>query len=279
MAEGHSILRWARALRPLVGQQLIQVDLPRRWADRAAELPSQHLREIQTLGKHLLLHLSKGMALHCHAMMYGSWQFGKPGMKLQKPEKNVRLRLRAMNNEAVFFNGPVVELLTAEELQTHKRLASLGPDILHPDFDRDEAWERLQRAPGRPIGDALLDQTIVAGIGNIFKSEGLFLAGLDPRAAVASASRAQVERLWDLLIPVMLANAARSGPVVTLNRNLRRVGERYWAYRRTGRLCFRCNSVIEMVRQGQLRRTTYFCRRCQDHGGFLLDEPPNRQAL
>jgi formamidopyrimidine-DNA glycosylase len=219
------------------------------------------------------------MALHCHAMMYGSWQFGKPGMKLRKPEKNVRLRLRTISSEAVFFNGPVVELLTAEELHAHKRLTALGPDILHPDFDRDEAWERLRRAQGRPIGDALLDQTIVAGIGNIFKSEGLFLAGLDPRVAVESTGRDQVERIWELLIPVMLANAARSGPVVTLNRNLRRGAERYWAYRRAGRPCFRCNSIIEMVRQGKLRRTTYFCRGCQDHGGFLLDEPANVQAL
>lgn len=263
MAEGHSILRWARSLRSLLGQPLIQVDLPQRWAARAAALPGQYLREIQTHGKHLILHLSGGMSLHCHAMMYGSWQFGKPGMTLRKPEKNVRLRLRTVNHEAVFFNGPVVELLTAEELQAHKRLTTLGPDILHPDFDRDEAWQRLRRAADRPIGDALLDQGIVAGIGNIFKSEGLFLAALDPRAAVELTSRTQVERLWDLLVPVMLANAARSGPVVTLNRNLSRGAERYWAYRRTGRPCFRCNSIIEMVRQGELRRTTYFCGRCQ----------------
>ncbi len=265
MAEGHSILRWARSLQPLLGQPLVQVDLPRRWADRAANLPGQQLREIQTHGKHLLLHLSEGLALHCHAMMYGSWQFGKRGMNLRKPEKNVRVRLRTADHEAVFFNGPVVELLTAEELRTHKRLTSLGPDVLHPDFDRDQAWERLRDAQDRPIGDAVLDQRIVAGIGNIFKSEGLFLAGLDPRAAVKLIERAEIERLWDRLIPVMLENSRRPGLVVTLHRSLRRGGERYWAYRRTGRPCFRCNSMIEMVRQGELRRTTYFCRSCQDY--------------
>ncbi len=269
MAEGHSILRWARALRPLVGQPLVQVDLPKRWADRAAGLPGQHLREIQTHGKHLLLHLSEGLSLHCHAMMYGSWQFGTPAMKLRKPEKNVRLRLRTARHEAVFFNGPVVELLSAEELQAHKRLSALGPDILHPDFERAEAWERLRRAKERPIGDALLDQRIVAGIGNIFKSEGLFLAGLDPRVPVKLTSQSQVEQLWDRLIPVMLENSRRSGPVVTLHRSLRRGGERYWAYRRTGRPCFRCNAMIEMVRQGELRRTTYFCSRCQGNRGVL----------
>lgn len=265
MAEGHSILRWARSLRPLVGQPLVQVDLPKRWAERAAGLPGQQLSEVQTHGKHLLLHLSGGLTLHCHAMMYGSWQFGRPPLKLRKPEKNVRLRLCTATHEAVFFNGPVVELLTTGELRTHKRLTSLGPDILHPGFDRDQAWERLRRADDRPLGDAVLDQRIVAGIGNIFKSEGLFLAGLDPRATVESLHRTQVERLWDRLIPVMLENARRSGPVVTLHRSLRRGGERHWTYRRLGRPCFRCNSMIEMVRQGELRRTTYFCVRCQNN--------------
>ncbi len=269
MAEGHSILRWARALRPLLGQRLLKVDLPRRWADRAVGLPGQHIREIRTHGKHLLLHLSEGLTFHCHAMMYGSWQFGKPAMKLRKPEKNVRLRLRTATHEAVFFNGPVVELLTAEELRTHKRLTSLGPDILHPDFDRDQAWERLRTAEERPIGDAILDQRIVAGVGNIFKSEGLFLAGLDPQTAVELIERTEVERLWDRLIPIMLENSRRSGPVVTLHRVLRRGGERFWAYRRTGRPCFRCNSMIQMVRQGELRRATYYCGSCQDNKGQL----------
>lgn len=82
-------------------------------------------------------------------------------------------------------------------------------------------------------------------------------------------SRSPIERFWDRLIPVMLENSRRSGPVVTLHHNLRRGGERYWAYRRTGRPCFRCNSMIEMVRQGELRRTTYFCSRCQDNRGVL----------
>ncbi len=164
---------------------------------------------------------------------------------------------------------PVVELLTAEELQAHKRLTALGPDILHPDFDRAEAWERLRRAEECPIGDALLDQRILAGIGNIFKSEGLFLAGLDPRVPLKLTSRSQLKRLWDRLIPVMLDNSRRSGLVVTLHRNLRRRGERYWAYRRTGRPCFRCNCMIEILPPGKLRRTTYFFSRCQDNRGVL----------
>lgn len=264
MAEGHSILRWARALHPLVGESLTAVEAPQRWAERAPSLLGRQLTEIGTHGKHLLLHTSADLTIHCHAMMYGSWQFGRPGLKLRKPEKNVRLRLRTSDYEAVFFNGPVVELLTAQELQEHEKLTALGPDLLHADFDRDEAWRRLQQNGSRPLGDALLDQKLVAGVGNIFKSEGLFAANLDPRVPMALVDRGSLERLWQVLIPMMMSNARRSGPVVTLNANLRRGAERYWVYRRTRQPCYRCSGPVEMLRQGQLRRTTYYCPMCQN---------------
>ncbi|MGD8868588.1 MAG: DNA-formamidopyrimidine glycosylase family protein [Gemmatimonadales bacterium] len=264
MAEGHSVVRWARALGSLIGEPIVAADLPRRWSERTVSLPGQHVVSVATHGKHLLLHLSGGFTLHCHALMYGSWQFGRPGMQLRKPEKNVRVRLVTADREAVFFNGPVVELLTEEELVAHEKLNALGPDVLHEDFDRDEAWRRLQAQAIRAIGDAVLDQTLVAGIGNIFKSEGLFLASINPLAPVAAVSRGQLERFWDVLIPIMNQSARRAGPIVTLDKSLRRNGERHWVYRRTGRPCYRCGTLIEMFRQGQLKRTTYRCPGCQD---------------
>jgi DNA-formamidopyrimidine glycosylase len=263
VAEGHSVVRWARSLRSQIGEPLITAQLPKRWADRAAALPGQHLVAVGTHGKHLLLHLSGGSTIHCHAMMYGSWQFGGPGMSLRKPAKNIRLRLSTAKSEAVFFNGPVVELLTEAELRVHEKLNALGPDVLHDDFDRDEVWRRFQTSRARFIGDALLDQTLVAGIGNIFKSEGLFLAGVNPLAPIATVTQDQVTRIWDVVIPIMESNSRRAGPIVTLDKGLRRDGERHWVYRRTGRACYRCGAPIEMVRQGQLKRTTYFCPRCQ----------------
>ncbi|MGD2154054.1 MAG: hypothetical protein PVG79_12360 [Gemmatimonadales bacterium] len=184
-------------------------------------------------------------------------------MKLRKPEAKVRLRLRTSEYEAVFFNGPVVELLTPEELQAHESLSALGPDLLHADFDRDGAWRRLQRNTGRPLGDAMLNQRLVAGVGNIFKSEGLFAAGLDPRVPMRLVDRGRLERLWNVLIPMMEASARRSGPVITPNANPRRDGERFWVYRRTRRPCHRCSALIEVIRQGQHRRTTYYCPSCQ----------------
>ena len=263
MAEGHTVVRWANRLRSLIGRPLEVVEMPSRWHDRAWLLVGQEITRIETHGKHLLIHLSDGQMIHCHALMFGSWQVGNPDMKLRKPSKHVRLRLRTSWREAVFFHGPVVELLTEEERARHAKLKALGPDLLHDHFDRDEVWRRLQRDPAREIGDAILDQTIIAGIGNIYKSEGLFVAGIDPRRRVAEVERADVERVWDVAIPMMWEGARTYGPITTLPADLQKGRTRNWVYRRNKKPCFQCGATIEMIRQGPMQRTTYFCPHCQ----------------
>lgn len=263
MAEGHTVIRWARRLKPLVGQVLESVEMRGRWADRGWLLAGQHVTRIETRGKHLLFHLSDGQTIHCHALMYGSWQVGRPGMALRKEERYVRLRLRTARHEVVFFHGPVVEVLTDEELAKHKVLKALGPDILSRSFDRDEAWRRLQLKRAREIGDALIDQNNVAGIGNIYKSEGLFLAGIDPRRPARDVPREKIERLWDKLIPLMWEGVNAPRFVTTLPLELQDGHERNWVYLRKGKPCFRCKTPIEMIRQGTWRRTSYFCPQCQ----------------
>ncbi len=263
MAEGHSIIRWARELAPLTGERLEVVELPRRWENRATALAGHHIDAIETRGKHLLLHLSDGQTIHCHAMMYGSWQVGKPGMRLRKQSRHARLRLRTSRVEAIFFHGPVVELLTPDELAAHHRLTSLGPDVMSTGFDREEVWRRLKRDGTREIGEAVLDQRLVAGIGNIYKSEGLFLAGIDPRRHAHTVTRHEIERLWEDLIPLMWQGAKTRAPLSTLPANLRQAGERYWVYRRHGKFCLRCGGAIVLMRQGELRRATYYCADCQ----------------
>jgi formamidopyrimidine-DNA glycosylase len=196
-------------------------------------------------------------------MMYGSWQVGKPGMKLRKEERFVRVRLRTAAREAVFFHGPVAELLTPEELAEHEKLSALGPDIMNPDFDRDEAWRRLQEAGNREIGDAILDQRIVAGIGNVYKAEGLFLAGIHPQRAARGVSREETERLWDALIPLMRDGVTNAPPIVTVPDEIQEQGELNWVYRRRYKACLRCEAKVQMVRQGEHKRTTYFCPVCQ----------------
>lgn len=265
MAEGHSILRWARRLRGLCGAPLRQVVLPERFGLLHTQLVGEQVTRIDTHGKHLLLRLSDGQTLHCHALMVGSWQFGAPGMPLRRQASEVKLRLTTARFEAVFFNGPVVELLDERGLACHPSLSRLGPDVLHEPFDREAAWQRLQANEQLPIGDAVLRQELVAGIGNIFKSEALFMARTDPRHRVADLGRERVERLWNAVIPIMRAAAAASGPIVTTPAHLRRRGERTWVYRRHRRPCLWCGDAIERLYQGppKRQRSTYFCARCQ----------------
>lgn len=263
MAEGHAVIRWARALAVLLDQPLEEVQLPKRWGARAQQLVGEQITAIATHGKHLLLHLSNGETLHTHAMQYGSWQIGARDMALRKEARYVRLRLATATHAAVFFHGPVVELLTADELRTHATLGALGPDVLSPTFDRAEAARRIRAAAGRAIGDVVLDQRAVAGLGNIFKSEGLFLAGLDPRRAAQNITADELDRLWEAVIPLMWRGVEQHGPTTTTTPALTAAGHRHYVYRRRGQPCLRCGTPIQMLRQGALQRTTYFCPVCQ----------------
>lgn len=263
MAEGHAVIRWARALDALRGELLELVTLPKRWGDRGDRLIGEHVTSIETRGKHLLLHLSNGETIHTHAMQYGSWQVGERGMALRKDPKYVRLRLQTNAHEAVFYHGPVIELLTAAELADHGALSSLGPDVMAAQFDRDEAARRVAVAGDRPIGDVVMDQRVMAGLGNIFKSEGLFLAGIDPRRTAASITRLELDRLWDQIIPIMWRGTERYGPTFTIPPELRAQGHERWVYGRKGKPCLRCGTPIQKIAQGDLDRATYFCPTCQ----------------
>jgi|LSQX01.1.fsa_nt_gb DNA-formamidopyrimidine glycosylase len=262
MAEGPTVARWADQLQALVGERLLEVRAPKRWQERAAALIGSSIVSVGSHGKNLLIELSDGTIVRCHAMMYGSWQIGDTGVPLLKPEARIRLFLRTEQHEATFFSGPVVEFLTPEEARSHHSLSALGPDIMAGDFDREEAWRRMQLQPDLPVAEALLDQTVVAGIGNIWKSEGLYLARLDPRRAVKQLQREEVERLWDILIPLM-QESRQTGRIETVPEGRRGPGLWRWVYGRTGRACEECEGVVQMILQGPGRRRTYFCPACQ----------------
>jgi DNA-formamidopyrimidine glycosylase len=264
MAEGHTVACWAGRLRPLVGQTLRNVELTSKYDDRLGEFIGSHIARVDTHGKWLIIHLSSGDVIFCHALMYGSWQFGKPGMELEKKQSQVRVRLVTDEHEAVFYNGPIVELMDEEQLQAHPNISALGPDILKEDFDREEAWRRLQEHPDRPIADAILDQNIVSGIGNIYKSEGLFVAGIDPRTHVSDLSREDVENVWDTIIPMIHKGVGDGGRIITVPEEMVDEDRGRWVYQRSSRPCLQCGEQIEMIRQGRHDRTTYFCPSCQD---------------
>lgn len=264
MAEGHAVARWGDALRQLVGEQVQDIQVPARWRDRAHHIRGAHLTRVHTHGKHLVLHFSSGWVVHTHAMQYGSWQIGPLGQELRKDGRFARLRLTTPRHEVVFFHGPVMEVLSLDEFAAHERFHSLGPDLLREDFSSNAVLAALHAQADREIGDAILDQRIVAGIGNIYKSEGLFLATIHPRRPANSIGARELEVFFDELIPLMQAGRLKYGMTVTLPPELQvEPWMRNWVYRRRGQPCFVCATAVELIRQGDLQRTTYFCPHCQ----------------
>ncbi len=261
MSEGPNVVQWARALRQLVDEPLEAVTLPPRYEQHEHSLVGCHITAVGTHGKHLLVRLPEGRTLHCHGMIDGYWRVAAAGA-LQKAEGTIRVYLRTARHEAAFFNSELVELLTPEELAAHPRLTALGPDVMSATFDRDEAWRRL-RAARCEIAEAIVDQTVVAGIGNIYKAEALFLAGIDPKRPSAEVLRDEVEALWDAVIPLMWREADGIEPWSTLPPELSETGERHCVYGRSGKPCLRCGSRIRFIRQGRYRRATYYCPHCQ----------------
>lgn len=253
MAEGDSIVRLARRLEPaLRGREIAAATAPnprsplRRSARR---LEGLRVESIETRGKHLLIHLDEGLSLHSHLGMNGSWRLDEGG-GFGRPERTAWLLLDPGGARVAQFGGPTLRLVRRPELARDSRLASLGPDILAPEFDLEAAATRL-RASGMEVGEALLDQTLVCGIGNIFKAEACFEAGIDPWRGSASLSRKDSDRLLATARKQML-EAVETG---------RRPGR---VYRRAGRPCPRCRrSEVRSRPQGDDGRTTYWCPNCQ----------------
>lgn len=263
MPEGDTIWRTARTLRAALAGRLVtafESSLPEVAArGRALRLVGRTVDEVESRGKHLLLHFSGGPSLHTHMRMTGSWHVYRPESRWRAPAHLARAVVRTEAYVAVCFAAPVVELLTAGELRALAPIQTLGPDLLAPDFDPARARERLRARSDAEIGDALLDQTALAGIGNVYKSEVLFLCGIDPFRRVADLEEERIDRI--------VATAA-----VLMRRNLG-AGERrttsgltpepLWVYERGGKPCRRCGTRIERRAQGALARSTWWCPRCQ----------------
>jgi endonuclease-8 len=258
MPEGDTLHRTALTLgRALTGRRIVTARCP-TGAVNAAEIAGRCVLGVEARGKNLLLRLDDGSALHSHLRMTGSWHVYARGERWRKSPRGARLVLETDTHVVVCFHAPVLALL-GRCADVPLSLASLGPDVLAPDFDVDLAVRRLRGAARLPLGVALLTQSLVAGIGNVYKSEALFLAGLDPFAPVAAFDDASLRRV--LLV-------ARSEMQVNLRgypRDTRRDGSgvRTWVYGRRGEPCARCGRPVEMRRQGDGARSTYFCAGCQ----------------
>jgi endonuclease-8 len=254
VAEGDSILRIARGIdAALTGSEIaVRTPGPRRPTGLSIrEIDGRTLERAESRGKHLLFRFEGGAVLHSHLGMRGSWHVYEAGERWRRPASQAWIALTGNGGEAVNFGGSSMRIATEAQLGRDPRLARLGPDLLADDFDPSSVIPRLRsRGPELRLGDALLGQRLVAGIGNIFKSEGCFEARLDPNSPVGTLSDDELERVLEATRTMMLQ-------AVETGRQPSRV------YRHAGRPCPRCGSSIRSAAQGDAARTTYWCPQCQ----------------
>ncbi len=269
MPEGDTLFRTAAGLRPhLVGRSVTAARTGGPGAHPQVErIVGQEITAVEALGKNLLIRFGNGLEIRTHLRMNGSWHRYRPGEPWRRPPARARLIIEVPGTVAVCFDAPVVEVLEQRAETVHPSLGRLGPDLLAPDFDAAEAVRRL-REPSRAatrIGEAILDQRALAGIGNVYKSEVLWLERIAPSALVGDLDDATLNRLVTAAQRLLRANAEPgAGPErVTTGARRRTIGPLY-AYGRAGRPCRRCGTPIRSARQGRdVPRTTYWCPTCQ----------------
>jgi endonuclease VIII len=271
MPEGDTIFRTARTLdRALAGHTVVRFEsvfpqLTRIDADHP--LRGRIVRRVTARGKHLLIWFSDNLVLRTHMRMNGSWHIYRRGERWQRAHADMRIVVATDTFEAVAFTVPVAEFSTEAELE--RELTDVGPDPLSQEFDPAAAVGRLRARAGMEIADALLDQGAIAGIGNIYKSEVLFAAGVNPFTRVADVSDAALEKIVARAMKLMRANVAETSPaaIVTyggLRRSTRgNPSAGLWVYGRGGKPCRRCGSSIAYAKQGPNVRGTYWCPKCQ----------------
>jgi len=176
--------------------------------DHDRPLAGRTVEGVISRGKHILMSFSGDLVLHTHMRMNGSWHGYPPGAPWKRPSRDMRVLVATAEFVAVGFNVPVAELLTARQLMRHEALRELGPDLLDASFDVDAAARRARNEGARAIADVLLNQHVVAGIGNIFKSESLFAAGIHPFTPLAAVSDADLIRILGIARDMLRANRA-----------------------------------------------------------------------
>jgi endonuclease-8 len=260
LPEGDTIYKAAAVLRSLLVGQTILAARARTPGPMIERVVGSRVEQITTSGKHLTLHFDNGLALHTHLRMGGAWHRYRPGERWLRPPSQARVVLEVAEHVVVLFNAPVAELVSERTLEHHPALSSLGPDLLAPTFDLEAALVRL-KGQDLPIGEALLDQRVVAGVGNVYKSELLFLERLDPATNVSELDESRLRAVLVTAERLLRANVVTGAPRITTTDSS--VRSPVWVYGRAGRPCFRCRGRIRARRQGNPPRLTYWCPTCQ----------------
>lgn len=256
MPEGDTVYQTARRLAALTGHTLTASDF-RVPSLATSDLSGRVVLGTEPRGKHLLTRVEGGLTLHTHLRMEGRWDVQAAGGRWHRPAHQARVVLRTADLEAIGFSV-LLDLVPSDE--EADIIGHLGPDLLGPDWDADEAVRRIEAAPDVPLGQALLDQRNLAGLGNVYRAEVLFLSGLSPfvRAGDVRDLPAVVRLSHRVIVP----NRDRSRRVTT---GVDRPGQNLWVYGRAGRPCRRCGTKVRSAELGpeSQERIAYWCPACQ----------------
>jgi endonuclease-8 len=252
--EGDTIHYAANRIRPVLEGRVpdeLATPHPRFGRDRWPErLGGRAVTSVDALGKHLFLRFEGALVIHSHLRLTGKWRVRDAG---EPRPPRTWLALRRGDRQVLQLGGPVLELMTESRTRLDQRIAGLGPDILAGVFDEERFLRRLRGDdPTRPIGDALIDQRTVAGIGNLWKAEGCFAAAIDPWRRTGDVSDEEALAIVHACRPRMQESAASGMP------------ERFATiYGRAGKPCPRCGATIQARGQWDDNRRTYWCPSCQ----------------
>jgi endonuclease-8 len=276
MPEGDTIFRAARTLhRALAPKTVVRFESALPALTRVHEdtpITGRTVESVTSVGKHLLVTFSGDLVLRTHMRMNGSWHIYRPGERWRRGRNDMRIVIATADFEAVGFNIPVAEFIERRDLGRNRELRRLGPDILADGFDAADAARRIRERPHTQIGDLLLNQSVLAGIGNVYKSEVLFACRVNPFVHAGTLDEPTVACLVETARKFLLANVsdglAAIGAMTTYvgyRRTTRRDDprERLWVYGRARLPCRRCGTRIGVKKQGPDARLTYWCPRCQ----------------
>ncbi|MGZ3474875.1 MAG: DNA-formamidopyrimidine glycosylase family protein [Polyangiales bacterium] len=267
MPEGDSLHKAARALHAaLAGKVVVRLSSSKI---RPIGIEGKRVAGCEAVGKHLLIRMEDGRAIRAHFRMTGTFHVYRAGERWRRDPGAARIVIEAASEKgeraevvAVGFAIPTLEVVRAPEGELPREVQHLGPDLLRPEFDEDEAVRRLRARADLEIGDALLDQTALSGIGNVYKSETLFTLGVTPFVLVRDLSEDTLRAIVGRARRLMHMNMQISGMRTTAAGSNH--GSRHNVYGRSKLPCPRCGTIIEMRYQGvNLKRSTYFCSRCQ----------------
>jgi endonuclease-8 len=237
--------------------------------DYDTPLTGRTVEKVDAVGKWMRMYFSGDLILLTHMLMSGSWHIYRPGEAWQRPRIQMRVAIYTTDFVAVAFQVPLAEFHTAATLPRH-RSAQLGPDVLSPDFDQAAAIAQLDSHADLEVGVALLRQSVIAGLGNVFKSEVCFASRVNPFRLVGTLSRNELASLVSTAQRFMNANVTDSAGdgIVTYTGMRRTTGradpsERLWVYHRRGEPCRICGTAIQAYKQGLEARTTFWCPQCQ----------------